>query len=327
MSSSKTLTERLEAAHRRLRGLRRRLQLGNWITAIIGFALLLLVAGYFAYGYSQISDLRDPELIVSLVGGVLDQNIPEVRKTLEEQVKTNASVWAEQASEQVLLAMPTIRKGLEDYACKQADALIDELDVVGEKEFRRLLDKNRSTVKQAIQDLKDEKEVSDGVVLLLEEAMEKELQIPMQDQAEVLLVLLSDLNKNIKQLHEGENLSAEQQCERRVLMIAKRLQVEQFGDASIEELSPPVVKDLVEELERTRLQKRPSSASTGDTEPSNEKRLESETGDKEEPKDEKPTESQKDAKGPPADQKADEPKTQKADQPETQDDQAKDSPE
>ena len=91
-------------------------------------------------------------------------------------------------------------------------------------------------------------------------AMEKELQLGMQEQAQVVFTLLSDLNQNMKNLKAGENLTPEQENERRVVMLARRLQVEQFGDVRLEEISAPVVTEIVEELERTRLERKAASA-------------------------------------------------------------------
>lgn len=260
MSSSKTLTERIEAAHRELRALRRRFRRGSWITLIVTLALLFLVAGYFMYGYLEISAFKDPDLLVSWVGNTLDQQIPEVRRRLEEEVKRNAATWAEQASEQAVALMPPLRQQLEDYACAQTDVLIDQLNVMGEKEFRRILDENRSTVEQALKDLEADEAISEEAIALLEAAMEKELQLGMQDQAQVVFTLLWDLNQNMKNLKAGENLTPEQENERRVVMLARRLQVEHFGDVRLEEISAPVVTEVVEQLERTRLEQKASSA-------------------------------------------------------------------
>ena len=76
MSSTQPLADRTEAVYRQLRSLRRRFQLGSWIFLIVGGLLLAVVAGYFSFGYSEISDLNDPEKIVALVGQTVDDQIP-----------------------------------------------------------------------------------------------------------------------------------------------------------------------------------------------------------------------------------------------------------
>jgi len=270
MSSSKTVTERVEAAHRELRKLTRRFRVGAWFTGIVGFALLLLVAGYFFYGYKEISDLKDPDLLVSLLGNTLDQQIPLVRRALQERVDNDASVWAEQASEQVMAALPRLREALEDYACKQTDEAIDKFKVIGDKEFRRLLEENRATIQQALQDLENDDEVSDGVVKMLQEGLEKEMQVSMESQVATIVSILNDLNESGEKLRLGEDLSEEQQHDRRALMIVRRLQQERFGDLRLEEISSPIVTGLVEDLEKARLEKESSSGAAESSEPAKE---------------------------------------------------------
>ena len=256
MSSSQTLIDRSEAAQKELKKLRRRFQLGSWITGIVGAVIIVVLAGYFCYGYIKISELKDPELIVALVGQLVDDQIPQVRRRLESEVDNNAAVWAQQASEEVLKVAPTLRKEIEELAIEQADKAIDQLNVMGEKEFQRLLDENRDTVKQALQDLEDNNEISEGVLLLLEENLAKELQMDVEALAQTPLVIVSDLNKSGKSLLKGENLSEEQEHERRVLMVVRRLQNVQFPNLKLEGITvPSEVSDSIEQLEHARLDK------------------------------------------------------------------------
>jgi hypothetical protein len=108
---------------------------------------------------------------------MVDQRIPELRSTLETKVNENASLWAKQASQQLLAAIPSARQQLEDYADRQADAAIDQLDVVWEKEFREMLEENRDTVQLAIQQIKEDGKLSDDVVLVLEREMEEKMKV------------------------------------------------------------------------------------------------------------------------------------------------------
>lgn len=321
MSSSQTLTQRIEASHRELRKMRRRFRFSSWITAIIGFGLLLLVAGYFSYGYVQISSFRDPELLVSLVGNAVDEQIPQLRRRLQQEVENNAATWAQQASQQVIAAIPPLRQQLEDYACDQTDVLIDKLDVMGEREFRRILNENRSAVEQALKDLEDHDELSEGAVTLLEEALEKELQVSMQDQAGVLLTIISDVNNNFKTLHQNEDLTPEQQSTRRALMIAKRLQKERFGDVRVEDLTPSIVTDTVKELERSRLNKEGESATTATDEPQPDAQSEAEASTP-------PDEQKPDSRDKPEEKKPDEAKTSQPEETESSppDDRKADAP-
>jgi hypothetical protein len=170
-------------------------------------------------------------------------------------VNTNASTWAEQASKQVLAEIPPARKQIEQAALTQADKMIAQIDVLGEKQFRKIVDENRATVQQAIDQLKNDEEISEEVVQGLQLALEKELQIDAASQGDAVRTIVSDLREAIEKLHAGENLSAEQQAERRVLMLARRWQMETIGDVNYKELDLSVVKELAGEHENKRLRK------------------------------------------------------------------------
>jgi len=259
MSSTQPLTNRTEAIHRELKSLRWRFRFGSWMTLIVGCLLLCLVAFYFWYGYSEIKQLKDPEFVVSLVGQMADDQIPILRQRVEDEVNNNASTWAEQASKKVMETLPQVREQIESLALAQADKVIDEINVVGEKQFRQILDENREIMERAITDLKNGEDVSEEILLALQLSIEKELQIDPDSQADAVLTIASDLNKNMADLMVGENLNREQRAERRVLMLLKRLQVETFGeDAKLDVELPPVVQDIITEREENRMRKEPA---------------------------------------------------------------------
>ena len=265
MASYQPLVNRTEAVYRELRSMRMRFRIGAWITLIVGGLLLLLVAFYFSYGYKEISSFRDPEMIVSLVGNMADQQIPALKKMAQDQVNQNASVWAEQASEQVLAQIGPMRKQIESLALQQADEAIAKIDVMGEQKFREILEQNRETVQNAIDQLKNDEEISEGAVIALKESIEREFQIDADSQVDALVTLVSDVNANMEKLATGENLTREQKAERRVLMLARRIHVDRFGDMTTEDFAGtmPVVGELVEDFETKRLEKTAKEASAG----------------------------------------------------------------
>lgn len=253
---SSTLIERSEAAQNELVKLRRSFQLGSWITGIVGTVIIVVLGGYFCYGYIVISELKDPEPIIALVGQMADTQIPLIRARLESQVDKNATAWAQDASDRAVAFVPTLRKKLEELASEQVDKAIDQINVLGEKEFRRVLDENRDTIKQALQDLEDDKEISDGVLLLLEEELAKELKMNVDALAGTPLVIVSVLNSSGKTLLAGENLTEEQEHERRVLMIVRRLQDVQFPNVKIKGITlSPEIAGGIEQMEQASLDK------------------------------------------------------------------------
>ncbi len=255
MSSSKSLPERIEGVYRELRSMRRRFRLSAWITLIVGGLLLLLVGFYFAYGYSKISELRDPELIVSLVGQMVDDQIPAIRQNLEAQVEQNATTWAEQASQQLLAQISPLREQIEALALDQSDAVIAQVDMVGEEKFREILNQNRADVQKAIDDLKKGEAAPDALMLTIQLAIEKELQIDSENQAEVIRAFVTELNASMERLQKDEGLNREQKAERRALMLARRLQLMHIGDFTAEDIAAamPAVTQMAEQMESQRL--------------------------------------------------------------------------
>jgi hypothetical protein len=266
MSSNKSLTDRTEAVYRELRSMRRRFRLSAWITLIVGGLLLLLVVFYFTYGYHEIARLRDPDLIVSLIGQTVDTQIPTLRQNLEAQVKQNASTWAEQASEHALAAIPDVRKQIESLALQQSDAVIAKIDMVGEDKFRKILNDNRAAVQKTIDQLKSGGTASEDLVLTLQDAIEQELQIDSENQAEALLTFVSDLNASMEKLQTAEKLSREQRAERRALILARTLQLKHFGDIKAEHLAAamPAVAEFAEDAEAKRLKEKAKEATAAE---------------------------------------------------------------
>jgi len=293
MSSNKSLTDRAEAVYRELRSMRRRFRLSAWITLIVGGLLLLLVAFYFSYGYAKISELKDPDLIVSLVGQMADDQIPILRQNIESQVKQNAPTWAQQASDQVVEAIPRVREEIEKLALQQSNEVIARINVVGEDKFREILNQNRDAVQNTIDELKKGESAPDDTMLILQHAIEKELQIDAKNQAEALRVMVTDLNASMEKLQAGENLNREQRAERRALMLARRLQQRHIGDFKAEEIAGalPMVGQIAEDMEARRLKreaKEASAATAADTEAPAKETAEKPEAKQEQPAQDKP---------------------------------------
>lgn len=311
MSSNKSLSERTEAVYRELRSMRRRFRLSAWITLIVGGLLLLLVGFYFAYGYSKISELRDPELIVSLVGQMVDDQIPAVRQNLEAQVEQNATTWAEQASQQLLAQISPLREQIEALALDQSDAVIAQVDMVGEEKFREILNQNRTDVQKAIDDLKKGEAAPDALMLTIQLAIEKELQIDSENQAEVIRAFVTELNASMERLQTDEGLNREQKAERRALMLARRLQLMHIGDFTAEDIAAamPAVSQMAEQMESQRLKAQaketsvtasgaPAETAAAPVEPEEEKEAAAEEKPADKPEEAKPADKPEEAAKP-----------------------------
>jgi len=244
--ASDNLTKKTDTIARELKSMRWKFRINAWLTVIIGGLILILLIAYFSIGYREIASFRDPELIISPVFQVIDDQIPVQRRQIEEQINANAPTWAKQGSEQVLKAIPPLREKIEEVAIQQADKAIAKMDTLGEEKFREVLEQNRQAVKDAIARMDENEGMPEAVLTILQEAIEKELQIDSENQAAAVLAVVTDLNANMTKLQAGEGLSEEQQIEREVLMLARRLYLKHFGDMKLEDLEIAPLKEAAE---------------------------------------------------------------------------------
>jgi hypothetical protein len=222
------IKERLDRLHRELAQLRRRANRATALTAIVGLAALVLIGGYFYYGYTQVRQLTQAEKLVVLGQTMLEDNLPGIRKSLEEEVSRSAPAWAEELSKQAQTSMPTGRQKLEDYIIGQVDSSVNEAALLTDNHFRTFLRTNRPLLEQKFKELGSSPKLAERSLAEVEIPLEDELREDMQVQARELLDALFVSNLRLEELKRGKKLSPEENLERRVLMLARRLQLEQL---------------------------------------------------------------------------------------------------
>lgn len=222
-TSAQELNAKIDAAQSKLAQLAAKQNSSATTTAVVGAILLVFIIGYFTYGYLQIAPILKPEQLVGFLSEQIDQNLPKLRKEVEKQVDQSAPKWAEQLSTQVKSAIPEVREQLEDYVIDQTDAMIDEVQLMTEEQFREILTDNRDMLTQGFEELGTSEEMSKESIAALETALEKQLQGDMRQQAAVVLETLNMLNEKIDVLARGKLLNREQRLEQRALMILRRL--------------------------------------------------------------------------------------------------------
>jgi hypothetical protein len=224
MSTSESLAQRVASAHREVMKLHRQSRRGVWTTAIVGALLLGLLSVYFAYGYSEISDLLKPDTLVPYVADALDNQIRSGTAALEAEVNRSAPTWAEQVSEQIVLNLPKLREPAEKWALGLTDQFVSKHTVMAEGEFRKLIKEHRGTIKDTLDQLAAKQDVSKELLVPLQAAIESELKVEMETQAKDLLEALIEMDAKLQRLQRGASLSREGQAERRILMIVRHLQ-------------------------------------------------------------------------------------------------------
>lgn len=194
-------------------------------TGTIGVIALLAMTGYFYYGYVMIGGLLEPSMLVPYASGMLEQNLPSAREAIVKQINDSADGWAAQVSLKAQEAIPELRGKLENYVLAETDKLAGQVTQLTEEKFRNAMRDNRELIENGFKELANSKELSEETVQALVVALEQELKTDMQAQSQDVLETLRFLSKRVQRLAIGAGLDEEERCERRIAMLARRLQM------------------------------------------------------------------------------------------------------
>jgi hypothetical protein len=221
------LKERLARAQRELEMLRHKTSRATSTTLVLTVVALAAICGYFYYGYSQISKYTEPDKLVSYAQQLVEDQLPTVRQSLKEQVIRSAPSWAEGLSKQAIQSLPGGRTKLEGYILEQYENSAQQGITLTDKEFREFLNKNRPLLEQKFKELGSKPELADDSLAELQARLEGTLQANMHAQAGQLLDTILLLNDKLKRLRSDQNLSPQELTERRLLMVVKRMRMEE----------------------------------------------------------------------------------------------------
>jgi hypothetical protein len=221
-----SIDQRLERLERRMASQRTRVARRSRVTAFVALILLVVLAGYFYFGYKNFDEVTQPKIVVQVAESFVDQNLPELRKSLQAEIVRSAPGWAEQLSSEIQSGMPKAREQLENYIVDQMDAVLHETNTMSQEQFRTFLKENRPVLEQGFKDLATSPTVAEETMQNVIDALDKQLAKQMQVESSDLFDTVSQMKKKLDRLASAQDLSKEQQLERRVLMLTRRLQLE-----------------------------------------------------------------------------------------------------
>jgi hypothetical protein len=234
-----SLPARLEHLERELAAKSRQANRSSTATALVGAVVVVLLAGYFAYGYSQIQEVTRPARLVDTAQSMIDDNLPNARKSVEEEVTKSAPVWAEHLSKQAVDAFPSAREKFRDLIIERIDASIDEAKIFSQDQFQAFLDKNGEALNKKFEELANKPELADASLAELEAMLETQFKTDMQFQSKELLNALISCNARLKKLSEGKGLDSKDQLWVTTLQLLRRLQEENSETATGAPSPPP----------------------------------------------------------------------------------------
>ena len=215
----------LELLERDVRQLRRRLQRNNVLTVVVAVALLALLVGYFYYASLLWAEVTQPERLVDLADAKIKDTLPELRGSLEKRVTEAAPGWAEGLSKQAIDSVPAARKRFETFVLDQLDTSVKHARLVGTNEFRSFVAKHRSAFDEHIEQLANDAKAAEKSLELLIAELETEQDVNLKVDMGELLKTLKGVNEHWRYLLIGRDLDEEARLERRVWMLARRLQM------------------------------------------------------------------------------------------------------
>jgi hypothetical protein len=205
---------------------RRQLAWRTRFTAFVALVLLAVLAGYFYFGYRNFDDVTRPELVVQAAETFIDMNLPELRKSLQAEIIRSAPGWAEQLSEQLQTSMPQAREQLENHVVQQMDGILHEANAMSQDQFRTFLQQNRPVLERGFQDLASSPKLAEKTMDEVIDALDQQLSLQMKRESSELFDTVVQMKQKLDLLKNAQNLTNEQQIERRVLMLTRRLQLE-----------------------------------------------------------------------------------------------------
>jgi hypothetical protein len=225
-SSSSSLEDRLDTVQRELAAQQRKLVGRTRFTGFVAAIVLVALSGYFYYGYTQLNELTEPAKLVALAENTIVDNLAPARKVLEDEIKSGAPGWAEQLSREVQESLPQARAELEQYIVEQMEMMIDATGALTEEQLRGFFKDNHDILERGIQDLSSSPDMAEQTMQELITALDKQLSKQMHDEALELFATLSLMSEKLARLKGGQGLNAEQQLERQVLMLTRRMQAQ-----------------------------------------------------------------------------------------------------
>jgi hypothetical protein len=203
----------------------------TFLTGLVGAIALIALFGYFTFGYMKFEEATQPEHLVNVAQTIVNDNLPEARKSIEAEVVRSAPIWAEGLSKQARDAIPTAREKLEEYVLAQVDEQLKRGTVLTEERFRNFLRQNQDVLKKDLQELSTSPELAEQSLTQLETALSEQLEGDMKTQAHEFFTALGGIIDKLNRYKEGKDLNRGEQVERQVLLLVRRLQHEQVGGA------------------------------------------------------------------------------------------------
>ena len=231
MTSENTasLDTRLEQLRTNLARQASQTRIASILTLLVGVLALGAFGFYFYWGYTQFSEVVQHERVADTVVTMVDDNLPGIRKSIDEEVRKDAPVWAEGLSKQLRDSLPSGRQKLEDYVIDRANAELAKGTVLTQEQFTKFLRENKAALRKDIVELSKNPNLAETAIADLEKALEAQLNADLKSNSREMLYVLAAFGDKLGKLSKSRDLDQTETIERRLAMIARALQSQQVA--------------------------------------------------------------------------------------------------
>ena len=222
MTNTSHVEERIDHLVKELAGKRRITSLGTNLSLLVGLISIALLCVYFGYGYFMLDELTKPETVVGSAKAYLEDNSPQAMEIAAAEVRNSAPIWANQASQEFIASMPTVREQAEVALMSYIDEQLAETQKLTSEGFENMMDKHQADFADAINMMVaggDSAVFTEKVMPLIEEAYAPE----MKESVLNTLGILQEINRRMEKLATGKDLNEIELQQRKILGLTRLL--------------------------------------------------------------------------------------------------------
>ena len=222
MTNTSHVEERIDHLVKELAGKRRITSLGTNLSLLVGLISIALLCVYFGYGYFMLDELTKPETVVGSAKAYLEDNSPQTMEIAAAEVRNSAPIWANQASQEFIASMPTVREQAEVALMSYIDEQLAETQKLTSEGFEDMMDKHQADFADAINMMVaggDSAVFTEKVMPLIEEAYAPE----MKESVLNTLGILQEINRRMEKLATGKDLNEIELQQRKILGLTRLL--------------------------------------------------------------------------------------------------------
>lgn len=219
------LQAKAERVEREILQMKASIRSGNALTLIVGLIVLGALGYFFYYGYTEISSVLEPKTLVASGLTIMNDNLPEVSKTLQTEIVKNAPKWAEDSSKELVKRIPELREHLEKAVIAMAEEQLKKGTALTRDEFAKFVKDNRAMLKDGFAQLKKDDVEAKKFLGQLVSVMQDQLGRDFKEESDSMFLALAEVNSRASELKDSKFLKGGDFHLKEALALAKRAQL------------------------------------------------------------------------------------------------------